>query len=101
DTSVAEPRRTPLTLLAGANDYRTVDPSLVVSGETGDAWLGVFKSIDGGLSWTSTLLPGCPYNVTQCTSPASPVRGFQAASDPVVRSEEHTSELQSRVDLVC
>src|SRR6201993_2773056 len=70
EPSVAVSTRNPLHLLAGANDYRTVDLSLLVSGETGDAWLGVFKSIDGGLSWTSTLLPGCPYNVPQC-APAS------------------------------
>src|SRR5438034_3041833 len=86
EPSVAVSTRNPLHLLAGANDYRTVDLSLVVSDEHGDAWLGVFKSIDGGLSWKSTLLPGCPYNVDQCTKPPSPVSGFQAASDPVVRA---------------
>src|SRR5262245_50493691 len=41
-------------LLAGANDYRTVnapfpcdadDPTIE---ETGDAWLGLFQSLDGG-----------------------------------------------------
>src|SRR6266481_1093666 len=86
EPSVAVSTRNPLHLLAGANDYRTVDLSLVVGDEHGDAWLGVFKSIDGGLSWKSTLLPGCPYNVDQCTKPPSPVSGFQAASDPVVRA---------------
>src|SRR5438045_705852 len=43
EPSVAVSTRNPLHLLAGANDYRTVDLSLVVSDEHGDAWLGVFK----------------------------------------------------------
>ena len=78
--------RNPLHLLAGANDYRTVDlPGLPESQENGDAWLGVFKSYDGGQTWKSTLLPGYP----QDTSPAgllSPIKGFQAGADPTVRS---------------
>ena len=78
--------RNPLHLLAGANDYRTVDlPGLPESQENGDAWLGVFKSYDGGQTWKSTLLPGYP----QDTSPAglaSPIKGYQAGADPTVRS---------------
>ena len=51
--------RNPLTLFAGANDYRTVQiEGLPGDLETGDAWLGVFWSRDGGHSWRSTLLPG-------------------------------------------
>ena len=73
-------------MLAGANDYRTVDlPGLPNGEENGDAWHGVFKSSDGGLTWRSTLLPGYP----QDTSPqglASPNRGFQAGADPTVRA---------------
>jgi hypothetical protein len=55
-------------ILAGANDYRTVDmliPYEEIPGYEGtaaarDAWLGLYKSYDGGQSWTSTLivLPG-------------------------------------------
>src|SRR2546426_12144378 len=77
EPSVAVSTRNPLHLLAGANDYRTADLPLVVSDKHGDAWLGVFKSIDGGSSWTSTVLPGCPYTVSQCTSPPSPLQGFE------------------------
>ncbi len=53
--------------------------------ETGDAWLGVFKSTNGGQTWQSTLLPGYPQD---SSSPgfASPLKGFQAAADPVVRA---------------
>lgn len=92
EPSISISTRNPLHLLGGANDYRSVDlPSAVESGTadpdsaaTADAWLGVFKSRDGGLTWFSTLLPGYP----QDTSPAgmaSPIKGFAAAADPTVR----------------
>jgi hypothetical protein len=49
-------------LMAGANDYRSVDVPDPAYGEmaAGDAWLGVFKSLDGGQTWKSVLLPGYP-----------------------------------------
>src|SRR3954462_9880245 len=59
EPSLAVSTRNPLHLLGAANDYRTVDlPGLPGSGNTGDAWLGVFKSRDDGQTWTSTLVPG-------------------------------------------
>ncbi|HTQ61834.1 MAG TPA: sialidase family protein, partial [Candidatus Solibacter sp.] len=75
-------------ILSGANDYRSVDLETVLSGgaETGDAWLGLFKSFDGGFTWQSNLLPGCPYAVPQCTDSGALSGGFQAAADPVVRA---------------
>ena len=86
EPSIAVSSRNSLHLLAGANDYRTVDlPGLPDGEETGDAWLGLFKSFDGGLTWRSTLVPGYP----QDNSPealASPIKGFQAAADPVARA---------------
>src|SRR5262245_26244217 len=48
--SIAVSTRNVLHLLAGANDYRSVDLSFAVTGAeddakvNGDAWLGVFKS---------------------------------------------------------
>ena len=61
EPSLAVSSRNPLHLLAGANDYRTVDlPGLPDGDETGDAWLGVFKSLNGGLTWTSTLVSRLP-----------------------------------------
>src|SRR5438874_5041031 len=36
-----------------------------------------------------------------CRASRRPVRGARAADGPSPRSEEHTSELQSRRDLVC
>lgn len=82
EPSIAVSTRNPLHLLAGANDYRTVDlPGIADTEEDEqkrDAWLGVFKSRDGGLTWTSTLLPGYPQD--------NPRLGYQAAADPAVRA---------------
>ena len=73
-------------LVGGANDYRTVDiPGLLGIQETGDVWVGLYKSYDGGGTWRSTLVPGYPLD----NSPeglASPVHGFQASADPTVRA---------------
>lgn len=82
EPSMAVSSRNSQHVLAGANDYRTVDLPGLPSGEpTGDAWLGVFKSFDGGQTWTSGLLDGYP----QQNSSTSPLRGYQAAADPMVR----------------
>jgi uncharacterized protein YjbI with pentapeptide repeats len=84
EPSLAVSTRNPLHLLAGANDYRAVDLAGLVGDDTGDAWLGVFKSFDGGNTWRSTLLPGCPQNIPQCSG--SPLKGYQAAADSTVRA---------------
>src|SRR5580658_3519680 len=88
EPSMAVSTRNPMHILAGANDYRSVDLEQVLTGgaETGDAWLGLFKSFDGGFTWQSTLLPGCPYAVSQCTDSGALKGTFQAAADPVVRA---------------
>lgn len=84
EPSVAASTRNPLHLLGGANDYRTVDlPGLPNGEETGDAWLGLFTSIDGGQRWTSTLVPGYPQDPDRAQSP---LRHYAAAADPVVRA---------------
>jgi Putative Ig domain len=86
EPSIAVSSRNPLHVLAGANDYRTVDiPGLANSGETGDAWLGLFKSMDGGLTWRSTLLPGYPQD-NSAEGLASPNKGFKVGADPTVRA---------------
>jgi hypothetical protein len=86
EPSIAVSTRNPLHLMGGANDYRTVDiPGLPDGRIIGDAWLGLFKSFDGGSTWRSTLLPGYP----QDSSPeglASPLKGFEAGADPTMRA---------------
>ena len=93
EPSMAVSTRNPMHILAGANDYRTVDLETLLTGgtETGDSWLGLFKSFDGGYTWQSTLVPGCPELVPQCSdnngSGHSALQGiYGAASDPVVRA---------------
>src|SRR3984885_11609584 len=87
EPSMAISSRNSLHMLAGDNDYRTVDlPG--VSGEvepTGDAWLGLFKSFDGGQTWTSTLIPGYPQD-TSLQGEFSPIHGLGAGADPAVRA---------------
>ncbi len=89
EPSLAMSSRNARHLVAGANDYRTVDiPGLPDGSETGDSWLSLFKSFDGGETWQSTLIPGYP----QDTSPqglASPLHGYTAGADPVVRAGTH------------
>ncbi|HEV8119072.1 MAG TPA: putative Ig domain-containing protein, partial [Thermoanaerobaculia bacterium] len=86
EPSIAVSSRNPLHLLAGANDYRTVDlpvSDTVPGSLAGDAWLGVFKSYDGGLTWQSYLLNGYPQDNSL---PASPLKAYSAAADPTVRA---------------
>ena len=60
--------------------------------EIGDAWLGLFKSFDGGQRWTSNLLPGYPQDDLCPAEDAEPrparcaINGYDAGADPVVRA---------------
>lgn len=86
EPSVASSTRNPLHLLAGANDYRSIDlAGILGSEETGDAWAGLFTSTDGGERWTSTLVPGFPFDPDP-RGQQSPLYGYKAAADPVVRA---------------
>ena len=58
EPTVAVSTRNPLHILGAANDYRTVDIPGLGEEVIGDAWIGIFKSFDGGSTWKSTLLPG-------------------------------------------
>lgn len=103
EPSLAVSTRNPFHILAGANDYRTVNmtdedenemlPSPVIAAG-GDAWLGLYKSVDGGQSWKSMLHPGFPQDKTtvgESEKPdeeqtISPLKEYKAAADPVVRA---------------
>jgi uncharacterized repeat protein (TIGR01451 family) len=85
EPSIAASTRNPLHLLGGSNDYRTVDLPGLPGDEIGDAWLGLYKSFDGGQRWTSTLLPGYPQDVSDAGKD-SPIKGYAAGADPVVRA---------------
>src|SRR6266550_3037336 len=85
--TIAVSTRNPIHLVGGSNDDRSVDvpfttPPRPDEEETGEAWLSVYKSWDGGNHWISTLLDGYP----QQNNISSPLNGFQAAADPIVRA---------------
>ena len=90
EVTMAVSSRNPQHLMASANDYRAVDipgapDRFLVSPTVADAWVGVFKSFDGGNSWTSTLVPGYP----QDNSPeglSTPIKGFTTGTDGIVRA---------------
>src|SRR5215472_847315 len=48
-----------------------------------EAWIGMSRSYDGGLTWSGSFLPGFKLDSSPA-SIASPVFGMDAASDPVV-----------------
>jgi hypothetical protein len=87
EPSMAVSSRNPLHMIAGANDYRSVDLPLVTGAvePTGDAWLGLFKSFDGGQTWTSTLVAGYPQD-RSLLGLFSPIHGLGAGADPTVRA---------------
>jgi hypothetical protein len=107
EPSIAVSSANPQHLFAGANDYRSVDvpfPLDMTKGQkmAGDAWAGVFKSLDGGQTWKSTLLPGypqdtsplgarspvraCPAPFAPGTDPAQATQACNAFADPVTRA---------------
>jgi len=96
EPSMAVSTRNPMHLLAATNDYRTVYipssqgslPGIELAAQTqdsGDAWVGIFKSYNGGQSWTTHLLPGYPQDTT-AIGIASPLHVYEAACDPTVRA---------------
>jgi hypothetical protein len=91
EPSIAASTRNPLHLLAGANDYRTIDipDDFKLPGIEGtasaDAWLGVYESFNGGESWITTLLPGFPQDASS-EGQLSPLNTYETACDPIVRA---------------
>ena len=67
EPSLGVSSRNPRHLLAGSNDYRLVAAEVAESLTDPEAWIQVYKSVDGGESWYSTPLPGCPLAITECT----------------------------------
>ena len=77
ETTVSISPANPEIVAAGGNDYRMVTV-------TGDVWLGVYVSDDGGESWFNTFVPGFPSD-TSTAGLDSPLLGLDASGDPVVR----------------
>jgi putative Ig domain-containing protein len=86
EPSIAVSTRNPCHLLAGGNDYRAVAlKGLPADREVGDAWVGLYKSINCGQTWFSDLVPG--YLQDQSAAGVqSPVKGLSAGADSTVRA---------------
>jgi uncharacterized delta-60 repeat protein len=92
EPSLAVSSRNPMHLLAGSNDYRTVDMPIVGEELPGieemaaaDAWVSYYTSDDGGESWKTSLLPGFPQD-TSTVGMESPLKTYSTAADPHVIS---------------
>jgi hypothetical protein len=73
-TVAVDPANTSV-VVAGSNDYcrQTVG---------GDVWVGYYRSVDGGVTWSHSLVPGYPGD-TSAAGAASPTTGqCAAAGDP-------------------
>lgn len=81
DHQLAEPTiavdpRNPSITVAGAQDYN-------FDNIRHHRWHAYYRSIDGGQTWTSSLLPGYPGD-TSPQGQSSPLRFYNLASDPVL-----------------
>jgi hypothetical protein len=81
-----DPRNTSV-LLGSSNDYCAVYNQGIAAGPVGPIWLGYYRSLDGGASWTSSLVPGYPGD----TSPYAALAKIRTASsgDPVIAWDNH------------
>src|SRR3989449_7870520 len=93
------------TLFPYTTLFRSVrHPWELVSGGSGS---GIYRSKDGGLTW-ERLKEGLPAGllgrIALAVGPTNPSHIYaiiEAKQGILWRSEEHTSELQSRLHLVC
>jgi hypothetical protein len=81
-----DPRNTNL-LLGSSNDYCGVYNRGAAAGAVGPVWLGYYRSLNAGASWTSSLVPGYPDD----TSPYAQLSLARTASagDPVIAWDGH------------
>ncbi len=66
----------PSIIVSGAQDLRLVP-------QGGHRWHGYYRSIDGGKTWSSSLVPGFPGDNTP-QGLSSPIHGLTFTSDPVM-----------------
>ena len=83
--------RNPRHLLAASNDYRLVPVEIAEQLDDPEAWVQVYKSIDGGATWRSAPIGGCPINIPECqdsTGLTAPLKAVKPnfGADPTVRA---------------
>jgi hypothetical protein len=87
EPSVAVDPRNTSVLLGSSNDYCPVYNRGIAAGAIGPIWMGYYRSLDGGASWTSSLVPGYPDD----TSPYRALSQARTATagDPVIAWDAH------------
>jgi hypothetical protein len=87
EPAVAVDPRDTSVLLGSSNDYCGVYNRGIAAGAVGPIWLGYYRSLDGGASWTSSLVPGYPDD----TSPFAALSQVRTATagDPVIAWDGH------------
>jgi len=87
EPAVAVDPRDTSVLLGSSNDYCGVYNRGIAAGAVGPIWLGYYRSLNGGSSWTSSLVPGYPDD----TSPYAALSQARTASagDPVIAWDAH------------
>ncbi len=91
EVSLAVSSRNPRHLLGGSNDYRLVLPDTAEGLRGAKAWVSLYKSVDGGTSWFTTIPGGCPLSIPQCndaTGLTAPLKALAPdfSADPTVRA---------------
>ncbi len=87
EAAVAVDPRNTSVLLGSSNDYCAVYNRGIPAGAVGPIWLGYYRSLNGGGSWTSSLVPGYPDD----TSPYAALSEARTATagDPVIAWDNH------------
>src|SRR5438132_8941225 len=87
EPSVAVDPRNTNVLLGSSNDYCGVYNRGALAGAVGPIWLGYYRSLNGGSSWTSSLVPGYPDDSS--TYAALSQARTATAGDPVIAWDNH------------
>jgi hypothetical protein len=87
EPAVAVDPRDTSVLLGSSNDYCGVYNRGIAGGAVGPIWLGYYRSLDSGSSWTSSLVPGYPDD----GSPYATLSQARTATagDPVIAWDGH------------
>src|SRR2546423_7477655 len=90
EPSIAVSSRNARHLMAGANDYRLVPVGIAEQLADPEAWIQIYKSVDGGQTWYSAPLGGCPLSINECNDATGLTAPLKAKSpnfgaDPTVR----------------
>jgi hypothetical protein len=87
EPAVAVDPRNPSVLLGSSNDYCGVYNRGAAAGAVGPIWLGYYRSVNGGTSFASSLVPGYPDDA----SPYAALSQARTASsgDPVIAWDNH------------